>query len=240
MRICEECGEEFERESEEFAGFVLNADLTPYCGECGPKMWEREQTDSSGDSGPTVDERYESAIDAADVPRRQRLQSVDPDPEVCQFIDRDWPCVDCALYAYGPTRTGKTSQVVAGLKRRVRQMAEQGRESNAKFVEMAELVRDLKPYGDGLEDYAHADVLALDELGREKHTDKTAEYVDAIIRERHKGCKPTLLTSNVPLQPKQGYDSSLIEHRSYDDRVIRRIIDMVDNGTWVEEYEEMQ
>jgi len=236
MPTCDKCGEQFDRPTFEFSGVQFGAEMTPYCGDCGPEMWEEEQAD--GDDGATVDERYEAALDGANIPRRQRLQPVEPDEVVCQFVDRDWPRPDCALYLYGKTRTGKTSQAIAGLMRRARQCAEQGDVIEPQFVEMAELVRRLKPYGDGLEVYASADLLVLDELGREKHTDKTAEYVDAIIRERHKACLPTILTSNAPIKPMEAYSGSLAGHRSYDDRVIRRLVDMTDAGEWIHEFEE--
>lgn len=218
MTVCQDCGDEFE-------SMVIPLDGSSaldraYCDECV----ERRQQERAPEPDPDIP--LGDLLDRAGVPRRQILEPVDPIETVREFVTRDWPHPDCGLMYFGETGTGKTSQMVAGL----RCYVDRHRQAMVRFVEMRDLMQTLKPYGDGIEKYAEADLLALDEMGREQHSDFTEKHVHAIISERHNRCLPTLMTSNVPPTPNGNYTESLAHHESYDDRVIRRIIDMCDGG----------
>jgi len=220
MPTCDDCGDSFELPDINIFGFTPTQ---PYCPDCADRRWQKaEKGDGDSHTRPIVD-RVDEALDEAGVPRRLRLQKFELEPEVRGFMAKNWPSGSCGLYLHGETSTGKTTQTVEALRWALRRALEQGRSPDVEFIEMERLIRELKPFGDGLERYGQADILVLDEMGRETHTDETAKWIDAIIRERHGHCMPTVMTSNQSLD-------ELVSHDSYDDRVTRRLMDMTGDG----------
>jgi DNA replication protein DnaC len=61
------------------------------------------------------------------------------------------------------------------------------------------LVDDLKPGGDeqAMDRALRADLLLLDDLGYERHTDFAADRVSRVITDRYDACRPTIVTSNL-------------------------------------------
>jgi len=230
MQTCNDCGRKFELPDVEVFGFTPTQ---PYCPECADRRWQ-EAEKGGGDNSPDrpIGERVNEALDEAGVPRRLRLQEFDLAPSIRGFMAKDWPSGSCGLYLSGETSTGKTTQAVEALRWALRRALERGRSPDVEFIEMERLIRELKPFGDGLERYGQADILVLDEMGRETHTDETAKWIDAIIRERHGHCMPTLMTSNQSLD-------ELVSHDSYDDRVTRRLMDMTGDGAQIKHMTEV-
>lgn len=105
------------------------------------------------------------------------------------------------LFAYGGTGTGKTHMAVAILQ----DLLEKGQ--SGLFCVVPSLMNELRKLimGDSgkfyklIDDLTSCDVLVLDDLGAEKATDKSGEWLYMIINERYISNKRTLITSNLDL-----------------------------------------
>jgi DNA replication protein DnaC len=101
------------------------------------------------------------------------------------------------LVLLGPVGTGKTHAAVAA----VRALHDRGDE--VVFLPVVELLDQLRPGGPehALSEYAHADVLVLDDLGAERPTEWTGERLYALINRRWLEERPTVATTNLDPDP---------------------------------------
>jgi len=101
------------------------------------------------------------------------------------------------LVLLGPVGTGKTHAAVAAVR------AAHDRGADVAFAPVVELLDELRPGGPehALAEYAHADVLVLDDLGSERPTEWTGERLYALINRRWLEERPTVATTNLDPDP---------------------------------------
>lgn len=166
--------------------------------ELRPKMAERDAqldkaiSDRVGNGGiedPLADaheRRWEIAIPARY--RHARLEDLTGDLSQAQ----EWDGTSNVLLL-GNVGTGKTHAAVA----LARMVHEAG--GTLMFRSALALVDDLKPGGDerAMERALSVNLLLLDDLGYERHTDFAADRVSRVITDRYDACRPTIVTSNL-------------------------------------------
>lgn len=106
----------------------------------------------------------------------------------------------------GKPGTGKTHLAAAI----VRTMAQRG--VDCQFAHVYQVMGEVKATYDGpgsekqvKQKYIKADFLAIDEIGVQKGSDFERNILFEIVNERHNGLKPTLLISNLGIQPLTEY-----------------------------------
>ena len=123
-----------------------------------------------------------------------------------------------SLLLVGPTGTGKTWQAYGAL----RALSESGAYCSWRFITAPDLFAQLRPRPNVdpeqvYESYASAHLLVLDELGAQRDSEWTGEYLGRLIDIRWKHQRATLITSNV--LPEQ------FAHR-FGDRITSRLAQM--------------
>lgn len=104
-----------------------------------------------------------------------------------------------SLLLLGPTGRGKTWQAYGVL----RALAESGAYCQWRFTTAPDLFASLRPRSgvdseQVYESYAEVPLLIIDDLGAQKDSEWTEEYLGRLIDHRWKWELPTLITSNVP------------------------------------------
>lgn len=134
----------------------------------------------------------------ATIPRRFRQASYSQlSPEIAQLVD-DWTAAGMTanVMLLGSVGVGKTHAACV-----MAILAHQAG-SRVRFAPVVELLDQLRPGGDpqALQRACDVDVLVLDDIGVEKPTDWTGERLYAVINRRWLEERPTIATSNLPLE----------------------------------------
>jgi len=170
-----------------------------------PKMAERDasfeqrQNDRIGTGGVAdelanaTERRWEIAIPARY--RHARLDDLSGDLSEAQTWDGT-----SNVLLLGNVGTGKTHAAVA-LSRMVHEAG-----GSLMFRSALALVDDLKPGGDerAMDRALSVNLLLLDDLGYERHTDFAADRVSRVITDRYDACRPTIVTSNLSPEALEG------------------------------------
>ncbi len=215
------------------------------CATCGGTGWVRVEVDGYPAARPCPDCRASRAtsrrLESAGIPPRYLDRGFDlysihhPSQETAlkRSIDyvEAWPEADRGLLWSGPCGVGKTHLAVAVLKALVEEKGVTGR-----FVDESELLRRLQfSYGPDSPDterevllpLMNVELLVWDDLGTGRPTDWVRETVGMVLNHRYTNKRPTLMTTNWPLQrgPRDPGSVQTLEER-IGTRLYSRILEM--------------
>jgi DNA replication protein DnaC len=147
-----------------------------------------------------------------------------------RFIEK-YPVVDRGLIFVGHPGVGKTHLAVAVLRQVIRQAGARGLFWGTR--ELLRVIRDTyNPVVKTTEiqvirPVIEAEILVLDDLGAERLTDWVEETMNLIVNTRYNERRPTIFTSNYPLQaPAKSHAETLHERVGF--RVYSRLHEMCD------------
>jgi DNA replication protein DnaC len=206
-----------------------------------PKVCERCESERSWQQMKT--ERFESEWQASginDSLAASDLRTLDLElPKVLAKlteIPREHDLPFWAVYIWGPVGTGKTTMCARAIRHYLDHwILGRGRtNTTARFVNIKDAIRQEKEsFSDDAKKVdwdaiRHADLLVLDDLGRERATNFSAEIVDDIIEQRYRNKWPTIFVSNRELgklspSPEADEDTG---HPNYDERLTSRMHQM--------------
>jgi len=121
-----------------------------------------------------------------------------------------------AVHIHGRPCTGKTTLALYALDR----MAQGKQIANAVYTLEADMLRDLKPFGERLEHYISADLLIIDRCGIVAASVKDIELIDTLIYHREARGAYTITISRMTL--KQLMQDT--ERGLYSESVIQRLV----------------
>lgn len=144
----------------------------------------------------------------------------------CRKWNEKYQPKNIGLFIYGGVGTGKTFYASCVLNEIARVY-----KSTVKMISVTRLINDMFAAKDKtayISDLANVDLLVLDDLGAEGHTDYRIEQVFTLIDERYKAQKPLIVTSNINYGAmKANVD---IKHKRIYDRVLDMCIPVKVNG----------
>jgi DNA replication protein DnaC len=215
------------------------------CASCGGTGWVRQEVDGYPAARPCpqcrLSRRTARRLEAANIPPRYADRGFDlysthnPSQEAAlkKAVDyvEAWPRVDRGLLWAGPCGVGKTHLAVAVLKTLVEEKGVAGR-----FIDESELLRRLQfSYGPDSPDTERevllplmdVELLVWDDLGTGRPTDWVRETVGMVLNHRYTNKRPTLMTTNWPLQrrPQDPGSVQTLEER-VGVRLYSRILEM--------------
>jgi DNA replication protein DnaC len=205
------------------------------CDKCAQQRRSEERQDR-------LESTFRSRLESAVASKRHRAladESIELYPALHRLpASEESP--NNAVYLWGETGTGKTTQLVTLVTRylRSRIVDQEDPTATAQYANEGELFREIRDAFDAedetasevIDRYRTADLLALDDLGTAKATDWVAEQLYLIVNARYESLKPTVFAGNKSVF-ELAYtpdDDGPDGHPAYGDRVISRIYEMTD------------
>lgn len=141
-------------------------------------------------------------------PRLAQAHVDDLDGQLSGWVQQ-WLDSDTAdLVLLGPVGTGKTWAATAAARARYEQGAA------VEWTTAPQLWHDLRPDGDSrgrMRAVQTADVLVLDDVGRDKPSDWTLEQLHLVLDHRDRHMLPTVVTSNFAVSPSKTNEPKLAD-----------------------------